>query len=122
MIYLLLYGLGLIDAPHAGALDPAADAAHLDPAPVAGAGADFTGHLRVELGHHLGRGRRRLVEAGRLGRDDERALAAQQAVVDPAACPLPIADFPPILVLGHDLDRHGLALEHPVDRVPRARP
>src|SRR4029453_13265474 len=122
MIYLLLYGLGLIDAPHAGALDPAADAAHLDPAPVAGAGADFAGHLRLELGHHLGRVCGRLVQAGRLGGDNEGALAGQQALMDPAACPLPIAYFPPILELGPDLDGHGFALENPVDRVAWAGP
>src|SRR5262249_27972513 len=69
----------------------------------------------------LGGGGRRLVQAGGLGGDDEASLAGQQALMDPAARPLPIPDFPPIFVLGDDFDRHALALEHPVDGITRAR-
>ena len=64
--------------------------------------------------------RRGLMQVGRFRGDDKAALAGQQALVDPAAGPLPIADFAPILVFCDDFDRHGLALEHPVDGVARA--
>ncbi len=60
--------------------------------------------------------------AGRLGGDNEGALAGQQALMDPATCPLPIAYFPPILVLGHDLDGHGFALKTQSIWVARAGP
>src|SRR5262245_12787163 len=112
--------LRFIDAPKPRPLDPAADAGYPDPAPVAGAGAYFAHDLGLELGHDLGRRGRGLVQGGGLGWDDEAALAGQQALMDPSAGALPIADFAPVLVLGDDLDRHALALEHPVDGIARA--
>src|SRR5262245_41941317 len=113
----LVYWLGRIDAPHGGTLDPAADAGRPDATPLAGAGSDFAHDLGLALGRDLGRRRRRLVHGGGLCCDDEAALAGQQAMVNPAARPLPVTDFPPVLELGDDLDRHALALEDPVDRI-----
>src|SRR3954470_118001 len=112
---------GLIDAPPAGPFYPATHAGDLDPTPVAGAGANFAHYLGLQLGHDLGRRGGRLVQAGDLRGDDEAALARQQALMDPAAGPLPIADFAPILVFGDDFDRHGLAFEHPIHRIAAAR-
>src|SRR6185503_3370115 len=117
----LVYRLGLVDAPDLGALDPAADPSGGHPAPVALTGAYLTHHLGLELGHDLGREGRRAEHLGLLGGGDEAALAGQQALIDPAAGALPIADFSPVLVLCDDFDRHQLALEHPVDGIARAR-
>src|SRR3990167_6435205 len=110
----------LIDAPQAGPPDPAAGAGYFDPAPVAGAGTNLAHHFRLQLGHDFSRGSRCLVEAGGLRGNDEAALAGQQALVNPAAGALPIADFPPVFVLGDDFDGHCLALEDPIDRIAGA--
>ena len=65
------------------------------------------------------RGGGRLVKAGGLGRNDEAPLAGEQALVDPAAGTLPIANFAPVLVLGDDLENAFSCEEL---RVPWLRP
>ena len=47
---------------------------------------------------------------------------AQQRLVDPALDPFPVADAPPGVELGHHLDRHAAAHEHPFHRIGRPGP
>ena len=117
----LIDDFALVDAPDVTALDPADMAASLHPAPISRARFHLGDDLDLHARHQGGACRGRLAQRRMGRRDDDVALAHQQALVDPAAGALPIADLPIVLVLADDLDRHALALEHPIDGVAAAR-
>jgi hypothetical protein len=115
----IIQGDGVSDDVIFEKIYPAVIAAGFDFAPLAGAGLDFADNARPQFGHQRALGRGIAVERQILplapGGDDGGAFARQHVLENPAFLAIAVADAPPIVELGDDLDWHGLALEHPGD-------
>src|SRR5665647_585664 len=100
-----------IGSPQPVLADPAVEILTHKLAPGAVAGFELAEHAGLQAGGLRGFGSRALIKRHQIvlqGRHHHRgALAGQQRVVDPAFCPLPVADAPPVLELGGDLHRHA---------------
>src|SRR5262249_5732703 len=111
-----------IDTPDIGALHPTRDIDGFDAAPGVAA--------FEQLGHdpRLGARDQPRAEVGVAAHgpppaaDHHLALAGQHVLLHPALGAVRVADAPPVLELGDDLDRQVLADKNPFDRValPRA--
>src|SRR5580692_5450561 len=100
-----------INAPQLVLLDPAVKAVAGDLAPFAGAVLDRAQHADLQLCRHrafgVGFGVDRRQVGLRFQLHGRGALARQQRVIDPAFGAVGIADAPPVLELGGDLDRQA---------------
>src|SRR5579864_1085079 len=106
-----------IDAPDLRAPEPAADALHLDPAPLPVAFQQARDHARLGACH---RGRTRVgafVQEPNLAADNDGALLGDHALVHPTLGTLPVADLAPDVALGDHLHRETAAAILPLDPV-----
>ncbi len=112
-----------IDAPQAVLPDEALDVADGDAAPGAGAGLHVGQHVRRQARQHGGalvgarQHRHCFLAVARPGHDERRAPSREKRVQHPALRPFRIADAPPGLELGGDLDGQAGALEDPAGAV-----
>lgn len=105
-----------------GSAHPAAFLADFDTAPVAFTFQDACDDLFHHPCRQCRTGRRFASQRLDSTLNDDCPLTRQHGAMYPTLGPLPIPDFPPVLELGDDLNRHMALNENPVDRIAHPGP